>query len=121
MTSDHAPQQLHAELLRLADDLLAEVRAAREESAQLLEVLDQAVASAPAPADGAPGTPASEPASRPAGDADAVRAMVLEMARTGHSRDEVEAYVDEAFGLKVAADLLDGVFGPPSAGATGAR
>ena len=122
MADDREATELHAELLRLADALLEEVRAAREESARLLEVLDEAVAIAPPPAR-SPGEPAaaSPPASRPAGDADAVRAMVLEMARTGHSRSEVETYVNDAFGLRVPRDLLDGVFGPQPARGTGAR
>lgn len=122
MADDREATELHAELLRLADALLEEVRAAREESARLLEVLDEAVAIAPPPAR-SPGEPAaaSPPAPHPAGDADAVRAMVLEMARTGHSRSEVETYVNDAFGLRVPRDLLDGVFGPQPARGTGAR
>lgn len=105
MTPDPPGEQLHAELLGLADSLLTEIRLAREESAQLLEILDQAVTIVPA-SDGD-----TDPPPQPAvGNADSVRPMVLEMARTGHSRAEVEAYIDQAFGLKVPTEVLDGAF-----------
>ncbi len=116
MTTDRRPKELQAELLRLADALIAEIRVAREESAQLLEILDQAVMTAPADV-----AEASAPAPPAVGNADTVRPMVLEMARTGHSRAEVETYIDEAFGLKVPTDLLDAVFSaqPPARGSRG--
>jgi hypothetical protein len=48
-----------------------------------------------------------------AGDAEAddpARQMALELARSGRTREEVEAYLEQTFGLRAETALLDDVF-----------
>jgi hypothetical protein len=83
--------------MELADELLRHVAELKERYAELDRLLGGAVG------DDAESHPAK------AGH-DPLRLMALELALDGRTRDEVESYVREAYGVTPDAEMLDSVF-----------
>jgi hypothetical protein len=88
------------ELARLADALLEEARAVREQWTELGATLDRLQAAAAG----------ARAVSTQGDEADPARLMALELARAGHNRQQVEEYLHRAFGLEADASVLDSVF-----------
>ena len=97
MDVDEPASRPRDELMELADELLKHVAELKERYADLDRLLTGAVG--------------DEQEAHPIkGGHDPLRLIALELALDGRSREEVESYVRDAYGVTPDAEMLDSVF-----------
>ncbi|MEO6497300.1 MAG: hypothetical protein ABIO51_07430 [Solirubrobacteraceae bacterium] len=102
--SEQPPTSSAEDPLALVDALLAEVQTIRSRWEHVDSLLASMEENGPLKDDARAGDATAH---------DPARQMALELARSGRSREEIEVYLEQTFGLRADASLLDSVFADP--------